>query len=91
MPPLPRTLLIPLTRTPLRRFSQSPRTLANGGATQDKKDNLLDKDSINTTSTEYSKTGAGDSGAAHTDKAFDPQDTSPGGQHEASRVRFASP
>lgn len=35
-----------------------------------------DKDSINTTSNEYSKSGSDDA-AAHTDAAFDPNQTSP--------------
>ncbi|KAI9718470.1 MAG: hypothetical protein M1828_006715 [Chrysothrix sp. TS-e1954] len=43
----------------------------------DKKEDLMDKDSINTTSSEYSKTGAGDGGAAHEEGAFDPGSTNP--------------
>lgn len=53
---------------------------------QDKKDDLMDKDSINTTSTEYSKSGGGDAGAAQTDHAFDPSSTSPEGQTSSEQV-----
>ena len=48
----------------------------------------MDKDAMNTSSNEYSKTGEGDAGAAHTSKAFDPGDTSPEGQHGGVKVRF---
>ena len=50
------------------------------------KDALQDKDALNPTSTEYSQTSpGGDANAAHTDVAFDPQTTSPEGQHGQSK------
>ncbi|KAJ8117936.1 hypothetical protein OPT61_g984 [Boeremia exigua] len=51
-----------------RFLSTSRRFLAQKGAE--------DKDTINTTSNEYSKSGSDDA-AAHTDAAFDPSQTSP--------------
>ncbi|KAF2624484.1 hypothetical protein BU25DRAFT_154075 [Macroventuria anomochaeta] len=54
--------------TQLRFLSTSRPLLAQKGAE--------DKDSIKTTSTEYSKSGSDDA-AAHTDAAFDPNQTSP--------------
>lgn len=42
-----------------------------------KKSNLLDKDAINTSSNEYSKSGGGDAEIAHSDAAFDPGETGP--------------
>lgn len=55
---------------------------------EDKKDDLMDKDSMNTTSTEYSKSG-GDQQASQDGTAFDPSKTSPEsqlGQEEESKV-----
>ncbi|KAI5369818.1 hypothetical protein Slin15195_G006960 [Septoria linicola] len=48
-----------------------------------------DKDSINTTSNEYSKS-AGDGQAAAEDTAFDPSKTSPESQHESARQESGS-
>ncbi|KAL9082487.1 MAG: hypothetical protein Q9159_006373 [Coniocarpon cinnabarinum] len=50
----------------------------------------MDKDAINTSSNEYSKTGEGDAGAAHTSKAFDPHDTSPESQHGGTQAEAGS-
>ncbi|KAM3415238.1 hypothetical protein BST61_g8769 [Cercospora zeina] len=48
-----------------------------------------DKDSINTTSNEYSKS-AGDGQAAGGGAAFDPKQTSPESQHESARQESGS-
>ncbi|KAF2209241.1 hypothetical protein CERZMDRAFT_91374 [Cercospora zeae-maydis SCOH1-5] len=48
-----------------------------------------DKDSINTTSNEYSKS-AGDGQAAGEGTAFDPTQTSPESQHESARQESGS-
>lgn len=67
----PRTIA-PLARA---RLHTSVRLLA--------KDNLMDKDAIDVTSTEYAKTGGGDQSVAHEGAAFDPKNTSPEGQEQA--------
>lgn len=60
------------------------RHLHNSSAVSTKKESLQDKDSINTDSNEYSKSG-GDKAAAHSDTAFDPNETRPE-QEEVSRI-----
>jgi len=45
----------------------------------------MDKDSMNTESTEYSKSGS-DAQSAHSPSAFDPNNTSPEGQMEADQI-----
>jgi len=66
------TTTMTTTTAPLRTFSTSRATLYAAKDT-------MDKDSINTRTTEYSKTG-GDDAVAHESEAFDPSQTTPEGQ-----------
>ncbi|KAF7511079.1 hypothetical protein GJ744_005310 [Endocarpon pusillum] len=50
----------------------------------DKKSSLMDRDSINTESNEYSKTGSDDSAAGHKDPAFQPGNNDPESQLKES-------
>lgn len=51
---------------------------------KDKKSNLLDKDSINTDATEYSKSAGDGTSAATEDAAFSTDKTRPEEQHDAA-------
>ncbi|EME48339.1 hypothetical protein DOTSEDRAFT_120969 [Dothistroma septosporum NZE10] len=74
-----------VTRQPfITRYALPTRTFTTTSLRCNDKENLMNKDSINTDSREYSKTG-GDSSAATEDAAFDPQQTSPEEQHESAK------
>lgn len=83
--PRARILLAHNTRT----ITTSPLCRDKTENDSDKKANLLDKDAMNTSSNEYSKS-AGDAEVAHTDAAFDPGNTSPEGQAGGVEVCFLS-
>lgn len=93
MPPTSLPRLFTTARTAPRSIAlTSKRTLTSTIARpQDYKSTLLDKDAVNPTSSEYSKSG-GDQQAAHEDVAFDPETTSPETQHDkasqSKSVRF---
>ena len=72
---------------PLRPLHSTIPTHTDSKTTADaQKANLLDREKLSPTSTEYSKTsGGGDSGAAHSDTAFDPETTGPEEQREKER------
>jgi len=79
----PTSLIRLATRQSLRRITQSPRYISTPVRTftqtplarYPRKDSQ-DKDSIDASATEYSKSGTDDS-AAHKSSAFDPSDTDP--------------
>lgn len=72
------------TRVTVRQASSSSNNNNNSGSSgaAQKRGDLLDRESMNTTSTEGAQTGAGDAGAAQADTAFEPGNTDPGAQVE---------
>lgn len=86
MPPFARSQLFATVRLQSFRHSAQPsfrRSIQTTLARRSKKDDLMDKDSIDTTSTEYSKS-EGDGSAAQKSDAFDPSKTKP--EQEGSSV-----
>ncbi|KAK4635354.1 hypothetical protein CLAFUW4_02279 [Fulvia fulva] len=70
------------TRQPFTtRHALSTRSFTSTSIRPNDKQNMMDKDSINTDSREYSKTGGDDSTAATEDAAFNPNKTSPEEEH----------
>ncbi|ERF76531.1 hypothetical protein EPUS_09012 [Endocarpon pusillum Z07020] len=81
-PPSPLTPPTPRSSRQHRNFTTSASILNPNDA--DKKSSLMDRDSINTESNEYSKTGSDDSAAGHEDPAFQPGNNDPESQLEDS-------
>lgn len=91
---IPQTILTMFTttirrslRTPLRSALPTTTRPYHASTTRlqkDKKSNLLDKDSINTDATEYSKSAGDGTSAATEDAAFSTDKTRPEEQHDAA-------
>lgn len=72
-----------LHRTSLGRFAVAGRQFQSHARQLDSKDNIMDKDSINTESREYSRSG-GDGSSAGADAAFSADKTRPEEEHNAA-------
>jgi hypothetical protein len=71
----PGTRIARVSLSPSRQIASSAYLRADSEQAQ-KKESLMDKDKMNTGSTEYAKTGS-DAQTAHSDQAFDPDTTRP--------------
>ena len=74
------------TRQPFTaRYVLPTRTFTTTSLRPNDKQNMMDKDSINTDSREYSKTGGDSSAAATENAAFNPDKTRPEEEHATAR------